>query len=168
MDLGITGAAKRALSRLKKFRLPILFAALGVVLLLLPMGKPQATSSTERATAADQAADESRLASILKTIDGVGAVQVMLTLKNDGRTEFQTDVRTTVRDSESETHAETVFSGGSHGDALIRSVTRPEYRGALIVCRGAGDPQVRLDLIRAVGSLTGLTSDKITVLKMKG
>ena len=38
--------------------------------------------------------------------------------------------------------------------------------GVVIVCQGADDAQVRLDIIRAVGSYTGLPSDKITVLKM--
>lgn len=38
--------------------------------------------------------------------------------------------------------------------------------GVVVICRGAEDPQVRLDIIRAVGSYTGFGSDKITVLKM--
>ncbi|MBR5094658.1 MAG: hypothetical protein IK095_06145 [Oscillospiraceae bacterium] len=38
--------------------------------------------------------------------------------------------------------------------------------GAMIVCRGANDPKVRLDIIRAVASYTGFGSDKIAVLKM--
>lgn len=38
--------------------------------------------------------------------------------------------------------------------------------GVVVVCRGADDPVVRLDIIRAVISYTGFGSDKITVLKM--
>lgn len=38
--------------------------------------------------------------------------------------------------------------------------------GVVVVCRGAEDPKVRLDIIRAVGSYTGFGSDRITVLKM--
>ena len=38
--------------------------------------------------------------------------------------------------------------------------------GVVVVCRGAEDPKVRLDIIRAVSSYTGFGSDKITVLKM--
>ncbi len=38
--------------------------------------------------------------------------------------------------------------------------------GVVVVCRGADDPRVRLDIIRAVISYTGFGSDKITVLKM--
>ena len=38
--------------------------------------------------------------------------------------------------------------------------------GVVISCEGANDPQVRLDIIRAVSSYTGFSSDKITILKM--
>lgn len=38
--------------------------------------------------------------------------------------------------------------------------------GVVVVCRGAENAAVRLDIIRAVGSYTGFASDKITVLKM--
>lgn len=39
--------------------------------------------------------------------------------------------------------------------------------GALIVCEGAENAGVRLEIIHAVGSYTGYSSDKITILKMK-
>ena len=38
--------------------------------------------------------------------------------------------------------------------------------GVVVVCDGAEDAKVRLDIIRAVGSYTGFGSDKITILKM--
>lgn len=39
-------------------------------------------------------------------------------------------------------------------------------KGAVIVCDGADNACVRLDILRAVGSYTGFGSDRITVLKM--
>ncbi len=38
--------------------------------------------------------------------------------------------------------------------------------GVVVVCAGAEDPRVRLDMIRAIVSYTGFGSDKITVLTM--
>ena len=38
--------------------------------------------------------------------------------------------------------------------------------GVVVLCSGAEDPQVRLDILRAVTSYTGFGSDKITILKM--
>jgi hypothetical protein len=46
------------------------------------------------------------------------------------------------------------------------SVLRSE-EGVVVVCEGADSPQVRLDVINAVMSYSGLGSDRITVLKMK-
>ncbi len=48
------------------------------------------------------------------------------------------------------------------GDVQVIS---SEY-GAVIVCSGAENAKVRLEIIRAVNSYTGLPTDKITVLKM--
>lgn len=38
--------------------------------------------------------------------------------------------------------------------------------GAVVVCDGAENAGVRLDILRAIGSYTGFGSDRITVLKM--
>ena len=38
--------------------------------------------------------------------------------------------------------------------------------GVVVVCQGAENAKVRLDIIRAVNSYTGFGADKITVLKM--
>ena len=53
----------------------------------------------------------------------------------------------------------------------IRGVGQAEVllsgSGAVIVCDGANDPSVRLNVTNAVAAYTGLGSDKITVMKMK-
>ncbi len=38
--------------------------------------------------------------------------------------------------------------------------------GVVIVCEGADDASVKLDILRAVGSYTGFGSDKITILRL--
>ena len=47
-----------------------------------------------------------------------------------------------------------------------RTMVLTTEHGVVVICQGADDPQVRLDIIRAIGSYTGFGSDKITVLKM--
>ena len=39
--------------------------------------------------------------------------------------------------------------------------------GAIIVCQGGDSPTVRLNIVEAVSNVTGIGSDRITVLKMK-
>lgn len=48
------------------------------------------------------------------------------------------------------------------GDARLIS----SENGVVVSCEGANNAQVRLDIIRAVSSYTGFSSDKITILKM--
>ena len=53
----------------------------------------------------------------------------------------------------------------------IRGVGEAEVllsgNGAVVVCQGADQPSVRLDVTNAVAAYTGLGSDKISVIKMK-
>ena len=53
----------------------------------------------------------------------------------------------------------------------IRGVGETEVllsgNGAVVVCQGADDAQIRLNVTNAVAAYTGLGSDKITVMKMK-
>lgn len=39
-------------------------------------------------------------------------------------------------------------------------------KGVLVVCEGADNARIRLEIIDALGSYTGFGSDKITILKM--
>ena len=50
---------------------------------------------------------------------------------------------------------------------LIRQELPPRYRGALIVCQGADRSAVKLAVVEAVANVTGISADRITVLKMK-
>ena len=52
----------------------------------------------------------------------------------------------------------------TEGIGEVRVITS-EY-GAVIVCQGAENAKVRLDILRAVNAYTGFTSDRITVLRM--
>ena len=61
-----------------------------------------------------------------------------------------------------------MLASGSGGEGpLTREVTYTVYQGAVVACQGADSAQVRLEIVRAVASLTGLGSDKITVIKLK-
>lgn len=171
MDLGVKDSERlqRIRSVLNHAKYPLLAAAVGLAILLFPT-KPQEAAVSQPEPQAQEITEptQSQMAAILSKIDGAGAVEVLLTFSNGGRTEYQTDLQTSVSGDKTEKRVSTVFRSGSQGEALVSSVTAPEYRGAVVVSRGADNPRVRLDLVKAVSSLTGLSSDKITVLKMKG
>lgn len=54
----------------------------------------------------------------------------------------------------------------SHTRGVGRAEVLVSENGVVVVCDGAEDAKVRLDIIRAVGSYTGFGSDKITILIM--
>lgn len=62
-----------------------------------------------------------------------------------------------------ETSLENVL-GETEGVGRVRVIV--SEKGAVIVCDGAGNASVRLDVLRAVASYTGFGSDRVTVLKM--
>ena len=57
--------------------------------------------------------------------------------------------------------------GSSSQEAVVSQVVGPKFRGAVVVCGGGDDPAVRLAIVQAVCSVTGLGADQVTVLKMK-
>ena len=48
---------------------------------------------------------------------------------------------------------------------LTEDVAAQRWAGAVIVCEGGGSAAVRLQLTQAVSALTGLSSDKIAIVK---
>lgn len=152
------------MQKLEKFKYPALILLLGLVLILWP--SKQKPESTEPPVLPPQEQGlEAQLEEILCCIDGAGDVRVLLTKRTGDETVYQTD-STVSRSAESESRTQTTVMAGSD-TPLIRQTVFGQYRGALIVCQGADSPSVRLKLVNAVAGLTGLPSDKITVIKMK-
>lgn len=60
------------------------------------------------------------------------------------------------------------IDGTGRTAVLLRTDGRENCSGAVIVCDGAESAAVRLKVVNAVSAYTGLGSDRIIVLKMKG
>lgn len=164
---------KRLSAGISKFRLPLLICAAGLLLMLLPTGK----RSTQEVQTAAQAAQTQELTpsqeemeAILSRIDGVGRVDLLLTLRTSGASVYQTDTRTVTSGSGTTEECQTVFgqTSGSGKEPVVQTTLAPQYQGALVVCDGADRASVRLAVVQAVTSLTGLGSNQIAVVKMKG
>ena len=169
----------KVLKKLEQFKFAIAVALIGAVLLMLPV--KQAPQKTQEPPAAQEESSrealyttqESELAQILSMIDGAGRVEVMLTYKSSEKLIFQTDTTQSVTQKDADQNTDTktqtvlVSSGSSQQQAVVQQTLYPACQGAVVVCQGADKPQVKLDVVNAVSSLTGLGSDKITVVKMK-
>ena len=155
---------------IRKWRIPLLFGALGVVLLLFPGGKKEKTETKPAEVQSDCAFSLERtqreMEEILSQIEGAGRVQVMLSVSGGEERVYQQDERQSELGS---TERSTVFqsAGSSEKTPVVTTVRYPRFLGALVVCDGADSAALRLAMVEAVSGLTGLGSDKITVIKMK-
>lgn len=149
----------------KKYRYVFLVILAGIFLMALPSRKTE----TENVPAVSQVAEpdlEASLSEILSLIQGAGKVQVLLTEAAGEEVWYQEDEDT---DSDGGRKTETVLYTGSDRaeEGLVRRIDPPVYQGAIVLCQGADSPSVRLSIVEAVANATGLTTDQISVLKMK-
>lgn len=146
---------------LTKYRYFMMILLAGITILLLPSGTEEAPVPP---AAAEIPADfQKQLEEILKEISGVGKVRLLLTEEAGSEKIYQTD------ENRNQSDLDTVIVMNSQREeiGLIRQIIPPRYRGAVVVCQGGDRPEVRLAVVNAVKSVTGLSSDCITVLKMK-
>ena len=128
--------------------------------LLTSRARPQAPALT---------AMEKQMEQTIGCIQGVGRVKVMLTLKSGTALELASDGGDTLRDTESKTDRQVVKLNRGSGiqDVVVTRRTYPTFQGAVVVCDGASASAVRLAVIQAVSVLTGLSSDRISVVQWK-
>lgn len=155
----------------KKYRIAVLVLLAGIFLMALPerTEKESVQPPTEESITETPDTLQNSLEKILCQIEGAGKVQVLLTEAEGEKTLYQTDNDTDVADGARRQQQKTVIVTDANREegGLIRQINPPTYLGAVVLCQGADRAAVRLAIVEAVASATGLTSDKITVLKMK-
>ncbi len=151
------GKPKQLCALMSRFRYPILILIVGLMLMLLPTGDE--VPEVLPAPTVREASLETQLETILSQIEGAGRVRVLLTMDAGRETQYQTD-----GDSR-----DTVLVEGADREerGLVRQTLEPKYRGAVVVCQGAGNPSVKLAIVEAVSCVTGLGADQISVLKLQ-
>ena len=151
---------QRLTACITKYRYAILILLAGIMILIYPEhNRVPEIIQTEPPIQDFQ----TQLADILGEISGVGKVRVLLTEESGSDTIYQVD------ENSNRLNRDTVIVMNSQREelGLVKQIIPPEYRGAVIVCQGAEHADVRLAVVEAVRSVTGLSSDCITVLKMK-
>ena len=170
----ISFAVKEFLARYKYI---VIIAVLGLVLLMWPTGDEPACEvlPVQSGAVYDM---EDKLKNILSKIEGVGRLDVSLTLKSGVEVQYAGEVSQSsqqkledgqLAQSELNEDSKVVVlrsKDGNESAAVVKEVY-PEPLGAVVVCEGADNASVRLKVTNAVSTLTGLSSDKISVVKMK-
>ena len=151
------------IAAIKKYQYVLLVVLIGIFLMLLPSNNKAPQPIINTPTEATTNDVETELSEILSHIFGVGKVEVLLTESSGSNTIYQMDT------GQNHSNLDTVVITNQNREeiGLVKQVLPPTYKGALIVCQGADNAKVRLSVVEAVKSVTGLSSDCITVLKMK-
>lgn len=149
---------------METYKYVLLVIGIGLIFLLLPDSNAPIETQLPSTELHFQLQDfEQHLAENLSYIAGAGETQVVLTLKNNGEVIL-------AQDTQEEYHGKitkdivTIGSGANEQVVEIKQYY-PEFQGALIICTGGDNAQVKLELIQAVSALTGLRSDNISVCK---
>ncbi len=153
----------------RKYKFVLLILLAGVLLMLLPSGtdeKEKVAEEPSRETFSLEAT-ERKMEEVLGKIQGTGKLQVMLTLKSGSRLQLAEDTDRDEGGGEVSSSRETVTinRGSGYEDIVVTQQFYPAYQGAVVVCQGADQAAVRLAVTEAVAVLTGLSSDRITVVK---
>ena len=178
--------AKRKLTKplelLGRYKYVLLVVALGAALLAWPgtggagaSPAPETTPETGPAAGREDLAETERaLAEILGKMEGVGRVDVMLTLQSGrelvlaGDDSLRYSGNVNAPDSYDRSTSTVTVGGAGGEDVVVTQERYPQYRGALVVCDGGGSDAVRLQVVSAVSALTGLGADRIAVVRWPG
>jgi len=177
MKMAAADKLKLITGRLKKSKYLVIMLLAGVVLLLWPSNEEVKTEVAaevkDETISFDLDVQENKLETILSEVKDAGKVNVMLTLKSTSERILAVD--TEIAEAESTAEAEhsvienTVIlsTGSSSDDTVTLKYIYPEYLGAIVVAEGADKAAVKLALTNATAAATGLSSNKIQVIKMK-
>lgn len=159
----------KLLSFLKRHRYALIIVIVGIVLMLIPSGSE---TQTQTQTVQEQSPTYTdltqQLSAILSQVEGAGRVEVMLTVATGETTVYQYDIDVTNGETGSTRQETVIITDSARGQSgLTQRIDPPRYQGAVIVCEGADSASVRLSIVEAVSKLTGLGTDRISVLKMK-
>lgn len=123
---------------------------------------------------------ELRLEKILGKVDGVGKVNVMITLKSNGEKIVEKDVESSGNSTEesdaqggsrkttdSSKKEETVFYSNESGSSepYVIKEMEPEIEGVLVIAEGGDNPSVAKNISDAILALFSIDAHKIKVMK---
>lgn len=169
----------------------ILIAIAGIILLVTNFSEWQSKNKTEKITETQNVAAtseneayieslENKLVHILENVDGVGQVEVMITLESSREsilnkddteeleTEEETSDGTKSERQSSRRENETVLAdeSGEAAPYVIKEL-EPEIAGVVIACEGAENNTVAASVTEAAQVLFGISVNRIKVLKME-
>ena len=162
---------REALRRIPRLRTAIAVGALGLLLIMLSGLLPDSREKTSPppASSADSTEVyreqlETRLTDWLNRMEGVGEVQVMITLKGSAEQQFAEEVRSSKNDRGVTQESEVVLTrtNGSES-ALVARTASPEICGVAVLCSGGAHAAIRERVSEAVRTVLGVPASAVYV-----
>lgn len=168
----------------KRLDLVVALGLCGILLLLLSefsLGGGKAGKTTQANQPADTTGNYAKelsdqLEQLLGQMQGVGKIQVMLTLESGSQAVYATTVKTSTTTNGLEQQQNTtqqsyeddyVLVDGADGkQALVEVTQMPEVRGVVVLCEGAGDIATVKQVTDAVSVVLGVSTNRICVSKL--
>lgn len=165
------GLKKRISEWITKYKYAWIVLLVGIVFMMIPgkTGENAVKNEKEPVKMQTEESTEEKLEEILCRVKGAGRVDVLLTVSQGERTIYQTDSSYAQGETTTDTRTQTVLITDSQRNetGLVHQKNPPIYQGAIILTQGADDPVVKLAIVDAVSNVTGLGTDRISVLKMQ-
>lgn len=120
---------------------------------------------------------ETKLSKTLSQIDGAGEVSVMITLDGSSQlilayeteSKSNTTDNTTANGTTTKTNNTTanstpiIINSNGQSSPLVLSEIMPNIKGVVVVCEGASNIRVKLNILEAVQALLGVNSSQIEI-----
>lgn len=162
---------------------------IGIALILFSSIWPSSTGKSAKSTSSAISSDEyaarlgKQLEGIVGKIDGVGRVQVLVTVEsgvqyvyeqnqkssNDKSATSQTDGSTQTQENNNIEQNPVIVDNASGGQSpLVRTELQPAVKGVVVVCDGGDNPTVKESVTNAIMTALDLSSTRISVSKRAG
>ena len=166
-----TEKIEKIIGLLARYKYVLVVIAVGLLLLMWPSGGGKETAAKQAGLTGTEEdfsveALELRLSEALSRVEGAGEVSVILTVQSGMERILATNKTFEQTADSRDMEEEIVIISGEQGEeAVLIGQNYPAFQGALLICPGGDDPQVRLRLTQAVAALTGLGADRIAVCR---
>lgn len=166
---------KEKLFENKKLAFIIILGLCGIILICISEVSNTKTVSDEVETQSNAADEteyveklEERLTDIISSIEYAGQVKVMVTLKGSNENVYA--VNENIKNDENSNNYSNnyvIIDNKNIKEGIRIKVLEPEIRGVAVVCTGGDNPQVVEQITKAVTTVLGIGSNKVSVSKMK-
>lgn len=111
---------------------------------------------------------EKKLSDVLSAISGAGKTQIMISIDSSPILNVATNneektVTTSSGSTTTTTNEPIIITANGKSEPMVLGETLPEIKGVIVVSSGAKDVRVKLDIINAVRTVLGISSEKIDV-----